>query len=221
MWFCYAPHSWLLRTWKTSASSENDLHMEGLWWITLELSTCANSLLQRAHFVQFRESPDDFVEITKFGWLGGLFRSDIAWGNTIRGNRTESSREENLPPRGSPLSLHCQCTSWRFSEVLSEEDWGRFSSRRLSVLLPLTVLPQAIFLSNPRGKTPLSGYLTVWETAAISGLWVEFLNPKGPKHWKNWEDFPSGFFNFQATNLRFCIFQARLNISSEMEKKAP
>ena len=53
--------------------------------------------------------------------------------NTMRGNRTESLREEHLPRRGSRrdlqkppkgsllgLNLHDQCTSRRFLEVLSE-----------------------------------------------------------------------------------------------------
>ena len=76
-------------------------------------------------------------------------------GNTIRGNRTESLREENIPPRGSPrgppkkkpprrpllqLNLRYQCTSWRFSEALSEtlsaED---FLSETLGPVAPIRV----------------------------------------------------------------------------------
>ena len=78
-------------------------------------------------------------------------------GNTIRGNRTESFREENLPLRGSPKtserSPFCDLifiTMVYLSEVfggpLGDPLGGRFSSRRVSVLLPLIVFPLTISL---------------------------------------------------------------------------
>ena len=99
-------------------------------------------------------------------------------GNTIRGHRTESLREENRPLKGSlrgrffgdfqrflavfivfqsfsEIFRGFQRSSQRpsqrqifLSEILSEADFplrdplrGRFSSQRLSVLVPLIVLP--------------------------------------------------------------------------------
>ena len=83
-------------------------------------------------------------------------------GNTIRSNKTESLREENLPPRESPrgpLKTSERATlvmkiksqkgiSQRLSEVLGgplgDPLGGQFASRRLSVLLPLIVLPLSV-----------------------------------------------------------------------------
>ena len=56
----------------------------------------------------------------------------------MRGNRTESLWEENLPPRGAPKTLWGVHWSWRSQKGPLG---GRFSSRRLSVLLPLIMLP--------------------------------------------------------------------------------
>ena len=70
----------------------------------------------------------------------------------MRGNRTESLREKNLPPRGPPrTSENFREVQWRvshtreplggfrrFSETLSEEDFPL--DQRLSVLLPLIML---------------------------------------------------------------------------------
>ena len=73
-------------------------------------------------------------------------------GNMIRGNRTESLWEENLPPRGPPKTSarytanEDLVTGWRISQSFFEGPHGdplggRLSSRRHLLVLPLLVLP--------------------------------------------------------------------------------
>ena len=98
------------------------------------------------------------VQIADLFWGGGCSLEFQKRGNTIRGNRTESLWEGNLPLRGSLRGpLHISKSLWKplkTSENLSENLWnplktlplrdplrGRFPSQRLSVLLPLIVLP--------------------------------------------------------------------------------
>ena len=114
----------------------------------------------------------------------------------MRANRNESLREENLPPRGSlggpPKTSERytgnedQVAKANLSEVFGDPLGGGFSSQRLSVLLPLIVLP-LIFLQNPPklwGRLIVSfGCWSVQDPASF--LKYETLSVSSMAFWQN------------------------------------
>ena len=101
---------------------------------------------------------------------GGAF-GERSRGNTMRSNRTESLHEEHLSLRVSESASknlerytdnEDKVTQEDLSEVFGDLLGGKFSSRRLSVLLPLIVLP---FDVSPKAERVGAGGVGPGETA--------------------------------------------------------